>query len=72
MNIINHALIPIDFDFVELLASLRRFFVYPGPKGSEEPSPDLSGRARRSQNQFTPLGAGVNLLIFKRLGMNGK
>jgi hypothetical protein len=53
MNIINHALIPIDFDFVELLASLRRFFVYPGPKGSEEPSPDLSGQARRSQNQFT-------------------
>ena len=28
----------IDFDFVELLASLRRFFVYPVPKGSEEPS----------------------------------
>ncbi len=30
------------------------FFVYPDPKGSEE-------------NQFTPLGAGVNKLIFKRL-----
>ena len=29
------------------------FFVYPDPKGSEE-------------NQFTPLGAGVNKLIFKR------
>ena len=29
------------------------FFVYPGPKGSEE-------------NQFTPLGVGVNKLIFKR------
>ena len=29
------------------------FFVYPGPKGSEE-------------NQFTPLGDGVNKLIFKR------
>jgi hypothetical protein len=42
------------------------FFVYPDPMGSEEPSPDLSGRARRSQNQFTPLGAGVNKLIFKR------
>jgi hypothetical protein len=28
------------------------FFVYPDPKGSEE-------------NQFTPLGAGVNKLIFK-------
>jgi len=28
------------------------FFVYPGPKGSEE-------------NQFTPLGEGVNKLIFK-------
>ncbi|HBH84814.1 MAG: hypothetical protein A2X05_09900 [Bacteroidetes bacterium GWE2_41_25] len=30
------------------------FFVYPDPKGSEE-------------NQFTPPGAGVNKLIFKRL-----
>jgi len=29
------------------------FFVHPVPKGSEE-------------NQFTPLGAGVNKLIFKR------
>jgi hypothetical protein len=29
------------------------FFVYPGPKGSEE-------------NQFTSLGDGVNKLIFKR------
>jgi hypothetical protein len=29
------------------------FFVYPDPTGSEE-------------NQFTPLGAGVNKLIFKR------
>jgi len=29
------------------------FFVYPGPKGSEE-------------NQFTPLGDGVNKFIFKR------
>jgi hypothetical protein len=29
------------------------FFVYPDPKGSEE-------------NQFTPFGAGVNKLIFKR------
>jgi len=29
------------------------FFVYPDPKGSEE-------------NQFTPLEAGVNKLIFKR------
>ena len=28
------------------------FFVYPGPMGSEE-------------NQFTPLGVGVNKLIFK-------
>jgi len=32
------------------------FFVYPGPKGSEE-------------NQFTPLGDGVNKLIFKRFGI---
>jgi len=30
------------------------FFVYPDPMGSEE-------------NQFTPLGAGVNKLIFKQL-----
>jgi hypothetical protein len=29
------------------------FFVYPDPMGSEE-------------NQFTPLGVGVNKLIFKR------
>jgi hypothetical protein len=29
------------------------FFVYPDPKGSEE-------------NQFTPLGDGVNKLIFER------
>jgi len=29
------------------------FFLHPGPKGSEE-------------NQFTPLGDGVNKLIFKR------
>jgi hypothetical protein len=62
------------------------FFVYPDPKGSEEPSQTLifSGssitpapggaknrnrlcwRARRSQNQFTPPGEGVNKLIFKR------
>jgi hypothetical protein len=34
------------------------FFVYPGPKGSEE-------------NQFTPLGDGVNKLIFKQL-LQGK
>jgi len=46
--------------------SRRRFFVYPDPKGSEEPSSRRAGRARRSQNQFTPLGAGVNKLIFKR------
>jgi hypothetical protein len=32
------------------------FFVYPGPMGSEE-------------NQFTPLGAGVNKLIFKLLNI---
>ena len=30
------------------------FFVYPDPMGSEE-------------NQFTPPGAGVNKLIFKRI-----
>jgi hypothetical protein len=37
-------------------APRRRFFVYPTPKGSEE-------------NQFTPLGAGVNKLIFERLNL---
>jgi hypothetical protein len=36
--------------------SLLIFFVYPNPKGSEE-------------NQFTPLGDGVNKLIFKRLAV---
>jgi predicted alpha-1,2-mannosidase len=35
------------------------FFVYPDPNGSEE-------------NQFTPLGAVVNKLIFKRYNMNNK
>jgi hypothetical protein len=45
-------MLEIDFDFVELLDSLSWFFVYPGPKGSEE-------------NQFTPLGDGVNKLIFE-------
>ena len=65
------------------------FFVYPGPKGSEEPSQappctgssltpapggaknrcDVYRRARRSQNQFTPLGEGVNKLIFKRFNI---
>jgi hypothetical protein len=34
---------------------------------SKEPIPQ-SGRARRSQNQFTPLGEGVNKLIFKLYG----
>jgi hypothetical protein len=43
----------IDFDFVELRASLQ-FFVYPYPKGSEEPGFRRAGRARRSQNQFNP------------------
>ena len=33
------------------------FFVYPGPMGSEE-------------NQFTPLGVGVNKLIFKQFAIN--
>jgi len=36
-----------------MLKDLLIFFVYPDPKGSEE-------------NQFTPLGAGVNKLIFKQ------
>jgi len=32
------------------------FFFYPGPMGSEE-------------NQFTPLGVGVNKLIFKQFAI---
>ena len=40
-----------------LSMNLLIFFVYPDPKGSEE-------------NQFTPLGDGVNKLIFKRFKLN--
>jgi hypothetical protein len=52
-----------DYRYKELLI----FFVYPGPKGSEEPT-TRSGGARRSQNQFTSASwrSGVNTLIFKR------
>jgi hypothetical protein len=35
------------------------FFIYPGPMGCEEASSRRAGRARRSQNQFAPLGGGV-------------
>jgi len=38
---------------VAVKMELLIFLVHPGPKGSEE-------------NQFTPLGDGVNKLIFKR------
>jgi hypothetical protein len=66
----------IDFDFVELLPFGSSVLRLPRPHlalpkrlregevGSEEPN-QLCWRARRSQNQFTPLGAGVNKLIFK-------
>jgi len=64
MNIMNLKESPVDFYFGK--ASFQ-FFVYPGPKGSEEPSVDLSVQSRRLQNQFTPLGEGVNKLIFKAL-----
>jgi hypothetical protein len=40
-----------------------------GRQGSEEPTTQ-SGGARRSQNQFTPPGDGVNKLIFKLLGLS--
>ena len=52
MSILNHAYALIDF--------LR----LPRPQG--ERRTEHAVRARRSQNQFTPLGAGVNKLIFKR------
>jgi hypothetical protein len=48
------------------------FFVYPFPKAclpagrGAKNRAKLARRARRSQNQFTPLGDGVNKLIFKR------
>jgi len=45
--------------------NLLIFFVYPNPKGSEEPNTACGG-ARRSQNQFTPLGDGENKLILER------
>jgi len=37
----------------------------PAPGGAKNRC-DVYRRARRSQNQFTPLGAGVNKLIFER------
>jgi len=52
MSILNHAYALIDF--------LR----LPRPQG--ERRTEHAVRARRSQNQFTPRGAGVNKLIFKR------
>jgi len=60
----------IDFDFVELLASLRRFFVYPGPKGSEEPSTLLCELGAAKINLLPLRRHGVNKLIFKRYVIN--
>ena len=57
MSIWNYTYTLIDFDFVGLLASLRRFFVYPDPKGSES-------------IYLRQLGTGVNKWIFKRYRMN--
>jgi len=56
MSIGNHAYTLIDFDFVELLAPLRRFFVYPDPMGSEE-------------NQFTPPSPSRSRFGGARLGL---
>jgi hypothetical protein len=53
MTIGNQAYEFIYFGTSDFRQEGRRFFVYPDPMGSEE-------------NQFTPLGAGVNKLIFKR------
>jgi hypothetical protein len=48
----------IDFDFVELLAPLRRFFVYPDPMGSEEPSPALLASSAQPKSIYSPWGWG--------------
>jgi hypothetical protein len=53
MIIRNHVNL-IDFDFVELLALLRRFFVYPDPRGSEEPTP-LAGELDEVTINLLPL-----------------
>jgi hypothetical protein len=45
--------------------TLIDFLRSPRPQG-ERRTEHTFVRARRSQNQFTPLGAGVNKLIFKR------
>jgi hypothetical protein len=63
MNVRNHKNKPIDFGFAEFASKLARFFAPLGAGVNEEP--ERSG-ARRSQNQFTPLGVGVDKLIFKR------
>ena len=44
--------------------TLIDFLRLPRPHGERRTEHGV--RARRSQNQFTPLGAGVNKLIFKR------
>jgi Domain of unknown function (DUF4249) len=45
------------------------FFIFPGHNGSKEPT-TRRGEARRSQNQFTSPGDGINKLIFKRFKIN--
>jgi hypothetical protein len=45
--------------------TLNDFLRLPRSQGERRTDPACGG-ARRSQNQFTPLGAGVNKLIFKR------
>jgi hypothetical protein len=57
MSIRNHSNTLIDFDFVELLALLRRFFVYPDLKWSEEPTP-LAGELDEVKINLLPLGLG--------------
>ena len=65
MSISNHACKFIDFDFVELLRFASSVLRLPRPQG-ERRTEHTFVRARRSQNQFTPLGVGVDKLIFKR------
>ena len=55
------------------------FFVYPGPKGSEEPNPACGVSSAQPKSIYSPSslsrsfseakGVGVNKLIFKRFGI---
>jgi hypothetical protein len=53
------------YEVIDFLRLPRPQGLPAGRQGSEEPSSRKAGRAQRSQNQFNPIGAGVNKLIFK-------